>query len=123
MPADINTTDLIAFVLNQADETDLDALVQAARERRKALRTIAAAAVKEGVTVTIRDLTPRYCNGLTGTVKAIETVRRDRCAVITLDRDSTRRLALSSGKYGLTLDDDSYDLTGVPLTCCKVISS
>lgn len=123
MSTDLTAQDLITFVLNQASEGDLDALFDAARRRRDALRAIAAAAVSEGDTVTIRDISPKYLNGLTGTVKTIETIRNKRCAVVTLDKDSTQKLALSSTKYDWLFNHDSHDLPGIPLSCCKVTSS
>ncbi|WP_269189754.1 hypothetical protein [Haloechinothrix halophila] len=39
--------------------------------------------------------------------------------MVTLDQESTRMLAFSSAKYGFLANGDSYDLTGVPLACCK----
>lgn len=120
---DLTTKDLITFILNQADEAALDALFEAARRRRDALRAIAAAAISEGDTVTIRDISPKYLNGLTGTVKAIETIRNKRCAVVTLDKDSTQKLALSSVKYDWLFSHDSHDLPGIPLGCCKVTTN
>lgn len=123
MSTDLTAHDLITFVLNQAGEDDLDALADAARRRRDALRAIAAAAVSEGNRVTIRDISPKYLNGLTGTVKTIETIRKKRCAVVTLDKDSTQKLALSSARYDWLFNQDSHDLPGIPLSCCKVISS
>jgi hypothetical protein len=105
---------LITFVLNQASEDDLDTLADAARRRRDALRTIAASAVSESDTLTIRDISPKYLNGLTGTVKTIETIRKKRCAVVTLDQDSTQKLALSSTKYDSLFNQDSHDLPGIP---------
>jgi hypothetical protein len=119
MSSELTRTDLIRFVLDQADEADLDALGEAARQRRTSLRAITAAAVKEGAPVKIRDIKPKYLNGLTGTVKAIETIRAKRCAVVTLDRDSTQQLAIASAKYASLINHDSYDLTGVPLSCCE----
>lgn len=123
MSAELTRTDLVRFVLNQADEADLDALIEAARERRKSLRAITASSVKEGATVKLRDIKPKYLIGLTGTVKAIETIRRKRCAVVTLDRDSTQKLAISSPSHGWLFNHDSYDLTGIPLSCCEMTAS
>lgn len=120
MTSDHALPDVIAYIIDKADESDLDTLTLSIRRRRDALRAVAAAAVTVGASVTIRDVSPKYLNGLTGTVTNIETRARKQIASVELDRESTRRLALSSTKYAYLIDHRSYELSGVPLACCDV---
>ncbi|WP_447008697.1 hypothetical protein ACRAKJ_25770 [Saccharothrix sp. DSM 118769] len=111
--------EVIGFVLERADESDLDRIIDAVKKRRGLLRDKAAADVKEGKPVTLYGLKPAYLNGLTGIVKSIEPGRTTR-AVVRLDRQSTMALAYSSDKYASLSGRDSYDLKGIPVTCCRV---
>ena len=116
-----NTTpaDVIAFIVARADDTDLANIIGAVNARRKTLRTIAAASVKPGLKVTLSGLSPKYLNGLTGTVKSVEG---QRCTV-TLDRDSTDRLSwnarFSHTVQALKHEDGTYDFGGIPSSCAK----
>ncbi|MGW4528864.1 hypothetical protein [Amycolatopsis sp. NPDC004378] len=121
--ATLELPDVVGFVLERADENDLDGIAQAMKSRRGILREKAAAAVTEQATVTIADISPKYLNGLSGVVKEIVNGRGKRHATITLDKASTSTLAFSSGKYGFLAGRDTYDLSGVPLSCCKVTRS
>lgn len=114
--------EVIGFVLEQADESDLDRITDAVKKRRGVLRDKAAADVKEGKQVTLYGLRPAYLNGLTGTVKSIKP-GRTRKVVVTLDRRSTSVLAYSSADYHSLHGQDSHDLTGIPITCCQVSPS
>jgi hypothetical protein len=120
--AAVTITDLIAFVLNQADPSDLDALRGALSKRDRTLQEITAAAVKPGVEVTLQRISPKYLVGLTGTVKSISE-RSTRRAVVTLDKRSTQLLALASTRFRIPFDADSYDLSGVPVTACVPVAS
>ena len=115
----LTMSDVVGFIQEKADATDLDTVIDAVKTRRKLLRDQAVAAVKEGMTVTVHDISPKYFAGLRGTVKSINRLSRKPNAVITLDRESTRTLAFSSTKYTSLADKDDFDLTGVPLSCCK----
>jgi hypothetical protein len=113
--------DIVGYVLEQADENDLDGIAEAMASRRRLLREKAAAAVTVGAPVTIADIRPKYLVGLVGTVKEITTGRGGRIATVTLTKQSTQTLAFTSGKYAsLAGQDTTYDLTGVPLSCCKI---
>lgn len=115
----LSMSGVVGFIQENADTSDLDTVIEAVKTRRKLLRDQAAAAVKQGMTVTLYDISPKYLVGLRGTVKSIDRHSRKPNAVITLDRESTRTLAFSSTKYTSLADKDSFDLTGVPLSCCK----
>jgi hypothetical protein len=115
--------DVVGFVLERADENDLDSIAQAMKSRHGILREKAAAAVTEQATVTIRGIKPKYLTGLSGVVKEIVNGRGTRLATITLDKASIDTLAYSSTRYAFLAGCDSYDLSGVPLSCCKVVRS
>lgn len=119
----MNVSDILRFVLERADETDLDRLARAIRSRHRTLKEKAAAGVTEGVKVRLDGINPKYLAGLTGTVKSISPSGRTRRAVITLDKQSSSALALATEKYRFLIGKDSYDLTGIPVTCCQVTGS
>jgi hypothetical protein len=114
--APVELPDVVTFVLERADENDLDSIAQAMNRRRQELRVIVDA------TVTIGDITPRYLAGLSGVVKAI-TPGRVRYVTLSLDQASTNKLAGSATTYAHLAGRDSYDLAGVPLSCCTVTSA
>ncbi|WP_370973636.1 hypothetical protein [Amycolatopsis sp. cg9] len=115
---------VVAFVLEHAEENDLDAITKATKSRRGVLREKVAAEVTEQAKVTLVDLSPQYLNGLTGVVTTITSGGRgQRRATVTLDKGSTNTLAFSSEKFGHLAGRDSYDLPGVPLSSCKVTHS
>lgn len=113
-----NTTpaDVIAFIVARADDTDLANILTAYKARKKLLGQIAAAAVKPGVEVTLDGLSPKYLNGLKGTVKSISG---GRCTV-TLDEASTNDLGFRSTRFYMLPGSKNYDLTGIPTQCAKV---
>lgn len=109
-----SVAEVIDYVHSHADEQDLEVLGRAIKDRRKLLGEQRAATVRRGVEVSLDGLSPKYLNGLTGTV---ETVRGSR-ADIRLDEQSTVRLRLSGRKFHVPSDETQYLLTGVPKQCC-----
>lgn len=109
--------DTIAFIVSEADESALDKITSALTERRKALRSIRAAAVTTGDHVRIGEISPKYLSGLTGEVVGTE----GRLAKILLDEESTLTLRFASrrsSRFFVPSDTDRYELGGVPLSCC-----
>ncbi|QFZ20516.1 hypothetical protein [Saccharothrix syringae] len=115
--------DVVGFVLEHADKNALDHITQAVKSRHDVLREKAAAEITENATVTIRGISPKYLNGLSDVVKEIIRGRGKPHATVTLDKASTDTLAFSSTKFGHLAGRTSYDLTGVPLSCCEVVKS
>jgi hypothetical protein len=114
--SDTTPADVIAFIVARADETDLANILNAVKARRKALGQINASAVKVGATVTLDGLSPKYLNGLTGTVKSVSG---GRCTV-TLDEASTNDLGFRSTRFYVLPGSKTYDLAGIPTQCAKV---
>jgi hypothetical protein len=112
----VELPDVVTFVLERAAENDLDSIARAMNRRWQELQVIVDA------TVTIGDITPQYLTGLSGVVKAI-TPGHVRYVTLTLDQASKNKLAASSTKYAHLAGRDSYDLAGVPLSCCTVTSA
>ena len=108
--------DAVAFILARADETDIANILAAVKTRRRLLGQISAAAVKVGATVTLEGLSPKYLNGLTGTVKNISGAR----CTVTLDEASTNDLGFRSTRFYLLPGQKNYDLNGIPTQCAKV---
>ncbi len=111
MPAE-----LLSFVVLNADENDLDRIIEAVKGRRRALHEAAAAAVQVGSTVTLHNLSPKALNGLHGEVATINGKRAD----VLLDEESTAMLRFSRTRYALSVGSDpTFVLHGVPLTACR----
>lgn len=120
--APVELPDVVNYVRERADENDLGSIAQAMSQRRLELQEKLPAAVTINATVTIGDITPAYLTGLSGVVKAI-TPGHVQYVTLTLDQASTNKLAASARKYAHLADRDSYDLSGIPLGCCKVTSA
>lgn len=109
--------DTIAFIVSEANESALDQITSALTERRKALRSVRAAAVAVGAPVRIGEISPKYLSGLTGEVVSTE----GRFARILLDEDSTVNLRFATKRttrFTVPWETDRYELGGVPLSCC-----
>jgi hypothetical protein len=113
---------VVSYVLERADDSDLDAIAQAIDQRRRQLQEKAPAAVTINATVTISTIFPPYLAGLSGVVKAI-TPGDVQYVTLTLDQASTNKLAAVSPTYAHLAGRDSYDLPGIPLTCCRPTST
>lgn len=106
---------LLAFIINEATDGDLERILEAVKSRRHTLRDLRAVAVQKDATVTLDGLSPKALNGLTGTVETIHGNRAD----VRLDEKSTRELAWSRTKFaGAAQSAETYLLHGVPLGCC-----
>lgn len=115
--SDTTAPDVIAFILARADETDLTNIINAVKGRRKALGQINAAAIRPGVQVTLDGLSPKYLNGLTGTVKSVQGAR----CTVTLDQRSTTSLRYAGQRFRIPTEHTEYDLTGIPSQCAKAV--
>lgn len=116
-----NTTDVLAAI-KRATAEDL-ALIQAAvDDRRTALTHTAATVITPGQNVTLRDATPTFLNGLTGTVTSL--TRNDAVgptAAVLLDPRSTGTLRFSGrSEYRVPTQADRYELEHVPLDCLSL---
>ena len=103
------------YVVSRADNHELDRIIDAVKERRRALRAIVAASVRRGATVQLGGLSPKFLNGLTGEVTAIDGKR----ATVRLDEESTDRLRYQySPRYPVADGVTNRVINGVPLECC-----
>lgn len=110
------------FILQRATAEELDRLVPLMRQRRQTLRQQASADVGMNSNVELADLKPQYLNGLRGTVVAVTTQRGTTHATVRLDAHSVTTLATSSTKYTHAHGEDSYDLPGIPIICCRTVT-
>lgn len=115
MSENITTPDVVDYIVGSATDSDLAVIINAVKLRRKALAAVTAAAVRVGAQVTLGGLSPKYLNGLTGTVKSISG---GRCTV-TLDEASTTDLKYRSTRFYVGTEAKTYDLTGIPTQCAK----
>lgn len=113
---DLTTAEVRAFIF-ACDSAALADLQRQIKARHKALRAQAAASVSVGATVTLEGLSPKYLNGLTGTVTSIDRARGS----VTLDEASTQRLRFDGARrFFIAADATEYLLGGVPLGCMRV---
>ncbi|OEJ20910.1 hypothetical protein [Streptomyces subrutilus] len=123
-----NTLEQVAeFIVNDADAEDIDRIIEAVNTRRSTLRqraeAIAAASVKTGARVELHNLTPKYLNGLTGTVTKVDRGRKVR-ATVKLDEASTKQLRWSGARrFFVSENVAEYELGGVPVASCKALTS
>lgn len=112
----VTLQDVIGFIVTSADDADIDRIHDALRQRRRALAAVTAAAVRPGMDVRLDGLSPKYLNGLTGTV---ESINGNRCSVL-LDEESTQNLRFAGKRFYVPIDMTNYIMRGVPLQCAKV---
>lgn len=109
-----SVTEVLDYVHSRADEQDLEALLQAVKTRRNVLGEQRAATVRNGTEVRLDGLSPKYLNGLTGTVVSTKGNRAD----VRLDKASTNKLRYAGRKFYVNANEEEYLLTGVPKQCC-----
>lgn len=113
--ATLSMQDVTQHIVNTATEEDLDTLFEAVRTRRKVLRDLRAMSVRDGAEVTLQGISPKYLNGLTGTV---QPGRRGQRVDVLLDEESTDRLRYASRKIFIPAETKRHVLTGVPASTC-----
>lgn len=109
-----SVTEVLDYVHSRADEQDLEALIQAVKTRRHVLGEQRAATVRIGTKVQLDGLSPKYLNGLTGTIEATKGARAD----VRLDKASTNKLRYAGRKFYVNANTEEYLLTGAPKQCC-----
>lgn len=115
----LTLSEVTAHIAAHATEGDLDRVLDVVRKRRKALATMAAAAVTVGATVEVVNITPADYKGKRGKVKAIT----GNSASITFDAASTKDLRFArSRKINVPDGVTEWTQTGFPLTCLRVIA-
>ncbi|MEX5711949.1 hypothetical protein AB1484_27550 [Parafrankia sp. FMc6] len=104
------------FILSHATEQDLNRITETVKQRRTALAAIRSASLTTGTPVRIVNIKPRYLHGLTGTLGPID----GKHVTVTLDAESTDRLRFtpSNKRFPVPYEATSYDVPGVPLSCC-----
>ena len=108
-------THVLDFIAGHADERQIDTILETVKGRRKTLDRHRALAVRKDQKVTLNRLTPKYLNGLTGTVTALN----DQRCTVTLDEDSTNTLRYTGRRYTVPPTMKNYPLQGVPTSCCE----
>jgi hypothetical protein len=122
MDTPIGLSEVSAFILERATAEDLDRISRLIGQRHIALREQASADVRVGSVVVLADVKPLYFNGLRGTVTAISSGRGRKKATLRLDKASVIALGTASGTYAEILDQDSFDLEGIPLLSCRPVA-
>lgn len=119
--APVGMPEVTDFILQRATAAELDRLVPLMRQRHEALREQASADVGMDSMVELANLNRQYLNGLRGTVVAVTTTRGKTHVTVRLDANSVTRLATSSTKFAHAYGQDSYDLPGIPIICCRTV--
>ncbi|MCM3883146.1 hypothetical protein [Frankia sp. R82] len=119
MPTPLTLTDATDFILSHASEQDLPQIMEAVKQRHRALAALRTASLTTGTPVRLDRLKPGYLNGLTGILGPID----GKFATVILDADSTKRLRVTSRNksYVVPSDEARFDLEGVPLVSCLPI--
>ncbi|MEU4969965.1 hypothetical protein [Streptomyces smyrnaeus] len=109
----------VGFISQTHSEADLDRLVAAINQRRRALGELRAAAVTVGVRVTVARIKPKYYNGLSGEVTKVSPGARRTNVTLLLDEESTDLLRFQRPE-AIPDDVKRYEVTGIPATCCDI---
>ena len=109
-------SDVLTYVISSADDSEVDLIIDAIQQRRKALRALAAASVRIGMETRISGISPKYLDGMRGEVVGINGKHAD----VLLDESSTRILRFKGARrFYVPTDTDRYQMSGIPLSCCK----
>jgi len=109
--------ELLAFVMDEASLEELGRLGLAVQQRRRLLLRGSPTGVAVGETVVLEGATPRYVNGLTGSVEAIA---REHCSVL-LDEQSTVELRIvGARRFEMAPGSTRHLLPRIPLAWCRV---
>jgi hypothetical protein len=107
-------TELLAGIHSLESQQELDAVFEAFKSRSKVVRSIRAAAISLGDTVSIVNITPKALTGLKGTVNELGPTY----AVLTLDAESTEKLRWArTSRFTIPQDVTEFQLKGIPKTC------
>jgi hypothetical protein len=114
----IEFREVLDFILDHASEEEIDRIWQAAQTRQKSLRSRAAAVITVGQEVRLTGISPKYHEGLTGTVTKIN----GKHAAILLDERSTHVLRVKGARrYLIPPNYTQYEVGGIPLTTCRPV--
>lgn len=125
-----NFSDVLSYIGAQATSAEIRQLFDVGNDRIKVLRKIEAAqtacAVVPGETkAKIKDIRPKYLNGLTGTVTGVENAGRGKqVATLELDANSSLTYRLASRRGGMitSLDEDRPAfVNGIPVSCLELL--
>jgi hypothetical protein len=114
----MTTLSEILDLIGKADNNELDIIMDTARARRQEIAMENSASARVGMKVTFRNLSPRYLNGLTGTIMAINSTGSK--GTIKLDDESTKRLAFTKQNRFYVELGTPYTMEGVPLSACDL---
>jgi len=104
--------------IGEADNNELDTIMDRARDRRREIAMENSASARVGMKVTFRNLSPRYLNGLVGTIIAINSTGSR--GTIKLDDASTKQLAFTKQTRFHVELGTPYIMEGVPLSACDL---
>ena len=115
-------SDVLTFINgSERTEADLTAISNSCHEREGVLRRARAATIREEDSVRLRDLSPKYLNGLTGKV-AKGSISGNRCSVA-LDAESTEQLSRTGGRrFYIPAGTTEYTIYGVPLASVEKVT-
>ncbi|MGP3776991.1 hypothetical protein ACTWJ8_39780 (plasmid) [Streptomyces sp. SDT5-1] len=107
---------LTTYIATEASDADCDRILAVMKERRKALRQQAAAAIVVGLDVEVVNIKPAALKGHRGTVKEID----GRSATVKFTAESTRELRHARSRQifvpaGVT----ELEMDGIPLVCLR----
>lgn len=92
-----NMTQALNWILSESTEEDLEKIIEAIKQRRARLASVAMSQLKLGQNVTIGQITPKILTGMTGTIRAFST-RGNRCTILLDEKCTKELLALGYGR-------------------------
>jgi hypothetical protein len=109
--------ELLAYVMDEASLEELGRLGLAVQQRRRLLLRGSPTGVAVGETVVLEGATPRYVNGLTGTVEA---VAREHCSVLLSEQCTVELRIVGAQRFEMAPGTLRYLLARIPMAWCRV---
>jgi hypothetical protein len=103
-------------MIDAANVNELDLIINAATRRREAISSVNIKSARVGMQVTFRDLSPKYLNGLVGTIVTINSTGTR--GAVKLDVASTNKLARTKQSRFYVESGTPYTMEGVPFKAC-----
>lgn len=101
----------IADILANASDDDITQVQAACKTRHATLRQMTQATLQMGKPGRTKGLSPKYLNGLTGTITSASSIR--------LDAASTEQLRYSGRRFWVPPEVTEYVLNRVPAGCLE----
>lgn len=115
----MNISDVRTWIITSATADDMDAIREAMKTRKELLVD----EIKKGDFILIKDIRPKYLNGLTGKFHGREEGRGKSRGSVMLDEASTKILRVKGRqRFFIMPSAKEFKLDGLPMTCLSKVN-